>query len=127
MIQRYARIRKSSPRSARKTKLRAKIRLAVFERSGGMCELKKRADCLGGPLPFESKNKTPYDHGHLVHKKSEGAGGKTDMENCCWGCWKCHLLALHRGEYDGTNKPCPPKQREILTDTKDWTLGYYGN
>lgn len=104
---------------------RKKVRLAVYERAGGLCELKLRNDCVRGVLAF--KGETPWDHGHLVHKKSEGSGGKTDMENCCWGCWKCHLLGLHRGEYDEMNKPCPPKQREILTETKDWTLGYYGN
>lgn len=112
-------------RSIVKTKLRAKVRLQVHERSGGYCELKRRPDCIQGMLPFTGK--TPYDHGHLVHLKSEGSGGKTDTENCFWGCWKCHLLGLHRGEYSATNKPVPPKQREFLTDTKDWTLGYYGN
>lgn len=125
MIQRYARIRKNTPRSRAKTKKRAKVRLEVFERAKGMCELKKRQDCLGGPLPF--KGSTPYDHGHLVHRKGEGAGGKTDIENCCWGCWKCHLLGLHRGEYSASDKPVPGMQREFLTDTKDWTREYYDN
>jgi hypothetical protein len=127
VIQRYTRIRKSTPRSRAKTKVREKVRLAVFERSKGMCELKKRKDCLGGPLPYESHNGTPYDHGHLVHLKSEGSGGKTDMENCRWGCWMCHLLGLHRGEYSATDKPVPPKQSEFLTDRMDWTREYYGN
>lgn len=127
MIWRRARLRRSTPRSRGKTKLRAEIRLAVYERAGGMCELKKRPDCLGGPLPFTSRNNTPYDHGHLVHLKSEGAGGKTDMENCRWGCWKCHLLGLHRGEYSAEHKPVPPKVQQPAAETKEWTHGYYGN
>lgn len=111
-------------RSVVKTKKRKEVRLQVFERSGGRCELNIRKDCMG-IVPFAGK--TPYDHGHLVHLKSEGSGGKTDTKNCRWGCWPCHLLALHRGEVSATNKPCPPKIKPIVTDTVDWTLNYYGN
>jgi len=106
-------------RARAKTELRKKVRLQVFERSGGKCELNNRDDCLG-VVPFESKDRTPYDHGHLVHVKSEGSGDKTDMENCRWGCWKCHLLGGHRGE-TRYSKPVPPKRKQ------DWTEGYYGN
>ena len=123
MIKRSRIRNRQTPRAKAKTKLRKKVRLQVFERSGGMCELKKRKDCLGGPLPFEGSktDRNPWDHGHLVHLKSEGSGGKTDMENCRWGCWKCHLLGLHNGETDET-KPVPPKQMR-----GGWTEGYYGN
>jgi hypothetical protein len=116
--------RRRTTRSKAKTDLRKKIRLAVFERAGGMCELKLRDDCLKGPLPFEGSkvDRTFYDHGHLVHMKSEGAGGKTDLENCRWGCWRCHLLGLHNGETRDA-KPVPAKQ--LLR--KDWISDYYGN
>lgn len=100
--------------------LRKAIRRAVYERGHGECELKLRDDCMAGKLAFDGT--TPWDHGHLVHRKSEGSGGKTDLENCCWGCWKCHLLGLHRGE-TRTSKPCPPK----IPAGTEWTDAYYGN
>lgn len=81
------------------------IRLAVYERAGGRCELRKSERCIPGILPFEGI--TPWDHGHLVHLRSEGAGGKTDMRNCRWGCHICHLVDLHNP------KPCPPKPKGI--------------
>ena len=98
------------------------VRLAVYERAKGMCELRIRPDCLSRfstvPLPF--KGSTPWDHGHMVHKRSEGAGGKTDLDNCVWGCHKCHLIGVHRGERSPTDKPVPAK-------TENWTQRYYGN
>lgn len=106
-------------------KERAAVRLAVYERCQGRCELNLRDDCLNYEAPLPFKGKTPWDHWHLVHKKSEGAGGKTDMENCCGGCWKCHLLGIHNGE-TRDSKPVPakvPAQAEI----SDWTKDYYGN
>lgn len=99
------------------------MRLAVYERAGGLCELNLRDDCVKGILPF--RGSTPFDHGHLVHKKSEGSGGKTDEENCCWGCWRCHLLGLHRGE-TRDSKPVPAKTPADPA-VKDWTIGYYEN
>ena len=119
--------KRKTPRSKAKTNLRSKIRLGVFERSGGRCELKLRDDCIPGVLPFTSRTGTPFDHGHLVHRLGEGAGGKTDMENCCWGCWKCHLLGLHRGEYGAANKPVPAKTLPSAVEARDWTTDYYGN
>lgn len=109
--------RRQTTRRRAKTALRKKVRMAVYTRSDGRCELKLRNDCIPGRLPFNGH--TPWDHGHLVHLKSEGAGGKTDEENCRWGCWKCHLLGMHNGETKD-KKPVPPKQR-------DWTAEYYGN
>lgn len=113
---------RTKPRRGKCTKAhRDAIRLAVYERSRGLCELNIREDCIPGVLPFKSNGNVPYDHGHLVHKKSEGSGGKTDMENCCWGCWKCHLLGLHRGETK-FSKPVPRK-----VTREDWSNSYYGN
>lgn len=118
--------RRRKPRRGKCTpKKRNEVRLAVYERNGGCCELNVRPDCIPGILPF--KGTTPYDHGHLVHRKSEGSGGKTDMENCCWGCWKCHLLGLHRREFSATDKPCPPKVLKGQIEKKDWMAPYYGN
>lgn len=129
MLPRWKPIKKRRTRIRRgklTKKERAGIRLAVYERCGGRCELKLRDDCLNsefdGPLPF--KGKSPWDHWHMVHKKSEGAGGKTDLENCCGGCWRCHLLGIHRGETRDT-KPVPAKVQQA--EISDWTKDYYGN
>lgn len=121
MIKRSPIKHRKTPRAIAKKKKREEVRLAVFKRSGGRCEVNNRYDCIKGVLPFKSAGNIPYDHGHLVHLKSEGSGGKTDMENCRWGCWKCHLLGLHRGETKFT-KPVPAK-----VPRPDWAEGYYGN
>ena len=79
------------------------VREAVYARSGGRCELNRSAFCIKGVLPFEGDS--TYSHGHLVHLRGKGAGGKTDEANCFWGCWHCHLVSLHNP------KSVPPKVR----------------
>ena len=70
------------------------IRLAVYERAGGRCELNLMPNCIRGVLPFTGD--TPWNHGHLVHMKSRGAGGDWTLENCKWGCYVCHLIGIHQ-------------------------------
>lgn len=81
--------RPGPPRRGQPTKAeKASIRLAVYERAAGLCELNLGPKCIKGVLPFEGSS--PLDHGHLVHVKSRGAGGKWTMENSRWGCVECH-------------------------------------
>ena len=95
-IKRYTPVRKkrSEPRRGEPTPEEKKaVRLAVYERAGGRCELNLGPKCIKGVLPFEGD--TPWDHGHFVHIKSKGAGGKFTVENGRWGCYQCHLGYLH--------------------------------
>jgi 5-methylcytosine-specific restriction endonuclease McrA len=97
MIRRYTPIRKkrSKPRRGQATKEEKNaIRLAVYERAQGQCELRILGTCIRGQLSYSGD--TPWDHGHLVHLKSLGSGGKWSMENCRWGCHICHLEGIHR-------------------------------
>lgn len=82
-------VRKGQPSNAEKSD----VRLAVYQRAGGRCELNLGPKCIKGVLPFEGI--TPWDHGHFVHVKSKGAGGKFTVENGRWGCWQCHLGYAH--------------------------------
>jgi hypothetical protein len=86
--------KRSKPRRGKPTvEEKAIVRRQVYERARGRCELRNLPDCIKGMLPFHGLN--PWDHGHLVHLVSEGAGGPTNLENCRWGCWRCHLIGLH--------------------------------
>jgi hypothetical protein len=87
--------RRVKPRRGQPTKNdKDTLRLAVYERAQGLCELHLLPDCITGVLPFEGD--TPWDHGHLVHLKSRGAGGQWTMQNCRWGCHVCHLVGIHQ-------------------------------
>lgn len=89
MIRPRSKPRRGQPTKAEKTALRD----AVYERALGQCELRNEAKCIRGVL---AKNGfSPWDHGHLVHIKSRGSGGKWTLENCVWGCHVCHLVGLH--------------------------------
>ena len=52
------------------TEEKAAVRLAVYERAGGRCELNLGPKCIEGILAFEGD--TPWDHGHFVHIKAKG-------------------------------------------------------
>jgi hypothetical protein len=80
--------RRGQPTPAEKTA----IRLDVYERCGGRCELNLMPDCIKGILPFEGE--TPWDHGHLVHVHAKRRFGTT-VEGCRWGCHVCHLQGMH--------------------------------
>jgi hypothetical protein len=81
------------------------VREAVYERAGGVCELRLSQDCIAGILPKEGP---VIGRGHLVHLKGKRMWG-TSAEVCAWGCWFCHLVTMHRG-----GKPVPAKSKEIL-------------
>jgi hypothetical protein len=93
---------RSKPRRGQPTKAeKASVRLAVYERAEGRCELHLLPNCIRGVLPYGGG--TVWDHGHLVHLKSRGAGGSWSLDNCKWGCYICHLVGLHNP------KSVPPK------------------
>ena len=95
-LRRYTPIKKkrSKPRRGEPTaEEKARVRLAVFERAEGKCELNLGPKCIKGALPFTGI--TPWDHGHFVHVKSKGAGGAFTEENGKWGCFQCHLGYMH--------------------------------
>lgn len=102
--------KQGNTQAVRATKKRA-VRLAVFERSKGECELRQHPQCLQGKLPWAGA--TPTDHGHLAYMVKETAGGKTSEENCRWGCWRCALTPV---------KPRPARER-----VPGWMEGYDGN
>ena len=69
------------------------LRLAVYERDGGKCQLRLHRQCSGERiLPYEGE---VLFRAHLVHIKSRGAGGKWTMENCIIGCAACHSGSVH--------------------------------
>lgn len=82
------------------------MRLMVYERAGGKCELSILPNCIKGVLPYSGD--TPWDHAHLVHLKSLGSGGKWSMDNCRIGCHVCHLVGLH--SQGGHGKIIPAKE-----------------
>jgi hypothetical protein len=94
-IKRYTPVRKKIPGTRRgqltPEEMQA-VRLAVYERAGGRCELHLMPDCIQGILPFEGE--TPWNHGHLVHIHAKRRFGTT-VDGCRWGCWKCHLVGVH--------------------------------
>jgi len=95
-LKRYTPVRKKRPtlRHGEPTKEeKAAVRLEVYERAGGRCELNLGPKCIKGVLPFTGS--TPWDHGHFVHIRSKSAGGKFTVENGKWGCYECHLGYAH--------------------------------
>ena len=86
--------RRSKPRRGEPTpKEKAAIRQAVYERAGGLCQLRLHKDCTGlRILPFEGD---VFERAHLVHLRARGAGGTWDMDNLTLGCAACHLGSMH--------------------------------
>ena len=96
---------RSKPRRGQPTrKQMTEVRLAVYGRAGGRCELNLVDDCDGRVLPW--KGPDAMSHGHLVHLRAKQRGG-TSLANCKWGCYACHLVGLHNP------KPCPPKPTQL--------------
>lgn len=94
-----------------------KVRLAVFARAHGICELNHRYDCIRTAVAF--KGKTTNDHGYLHYIQGYKFGGKTDNENCRWACWRCELL-----------EPCKEAPRVALQTAPQkihWSDDYYDN
>ena len=80
--------RRGQPTAAEKSA----VRLKVYERAGGKCELRLLPDCIKGVLAWDGP--TPWSHGHLVHVRSRALGGWGE-DNLRWGCWRCHLVGMH--------------------------------
>jgi hypothetical protein len=85
--------RPGPPRRGQPTRQeKAQIRLQVYQRSGGRCDLKLDG-CAGGVLPFEG---SPFDRWHLVHLRSKRRFGWTEPPNkLCGGCFHCHIEMRH--------------------------------
>jgi hypothetical protein len=71
------------------------LRLTVFERAQGVCELGFKG-CFG---------LVGWDYGHLVHMRAKRRFGflPSKDQQVVWGCANCHLIGLHNP------KPCPKK------------------
>lgn len=67
------------------------VRRLVFERAGGMCELRLDDSCQIGPLPWSGPLRV---RGHLVHLRNKRMWG-WGLENVCLGCARCHLDLHH--------------------------------
>jgi hypothetical protein len=82
---------------------KAAIRLAVYERARGRCELNLGPKCIKGVLPFTGDI---FERWHLVHihaKRRFGWG----LDNLCGGCFWCHTDSHNAG-----GKPIPAKVKE---------------
>ena len=86
--------KRSKPRRGQPTKQEKEaLRLAVYIRANGKCQLLLHKDCSQNRvLPFEGE--VMY-RAHLVHLKSRASGGKWTMENCLIGCNACHIGSMH--------------------------------
>ena len=72
---------------------KARIRLQVYERADGRCELRLHKDCSGERvLPWGGD---VFERAHLVHLKSRGAGGMWEASNLVIGCFACHIGSMH--------------------------------
>lgn len=105
MIRRYAPPRKKRPGTRRGQATPEEVsavRLAVYERASGRCELNLSPACIKGILPYEGPDS--LSHGHMSHDRGKRMWG-THVEWCHWSCWHCHLVSTHNP------KACPPKPR----------------
>jgi 5-methylcytosine-specific restriction endonuclease McrA len=89
-------IRRRSKSAAERRHI-TEARIQLYERSGGMCELRLSPKCLVQVI-FETM--------HMCHVVSRARGGTWDLDNLKAGCPECHIGWLHNG-----GKPCPPKER----------------
>jgi hypothetical protein len=91
--------RRSKPRRGEPTAQEiADLRLLVYGRCGGRCEL-SLSGCKGGVLPFDG---SVFERWHLVHIKARRRFG-WDPSNLCGGCYWCHIVQHH-----GKGMPIPP-------------------
>ena len=82
------------------------LRITVYERARGLCEMKlKGAGC---------QVYAGWVSGELAHyPKSRGAGAGDTPEETVWACKPCH-------RYQHNPKPCPPKpkaERQMREDS----------
>lgn len=99
-LKRYTPVRKKRPtlRRGEPTKEEKEaIRLAVYERCGGKCELHLDKDCSGDSvLPFAG---SVFERWHLVHRRAKRRfGWREDPatgQKHFGGCYSCHIVAVH--------------------------------
>jgi 5-methylcytosine-specific restriction endonuclease McrA len=83
------------PKSTAERRHITEIRLQLFERSGGRCELQLGPQCWDW---------ISWDTMHTAHIVSRARGGPWDLDNLLAACPACHA-AQHNGGF----KVCPPK------------------
>jgi hypothetical protein len=71
-------------------------RVALYERSEGLCELRLSPKCWA---------RITWETMHTCHIISQARCGDWALENLKAGCPECHIGWQHNG-----GKPCPPKE-----------------
>ena len=73
-------------------KEKAAIRLLVYERDAGRCQLHLGPKCNPNTLPFDGEL---LFRAHLCHIIPKSRGGKFEPDNLRIGCAQCHLGYEH--------------------------------
>lgn len=68
------------------------IRLEVYDRDGGRCQLRLGPKCNIAVLPFDGEL---LFRAHLCHIIPKSRGGKFEASNLRIGCAQCHLGYEH--------------------------------
>ena len=104
MIQRRTPLKRSAPPRKRRPGTRrgqptkeekGRIRLAVYERAQGRCELRLHKDCSGERvLPWGGD---VFHRAHLVHLHGKRRFGWTEADGntLLIGCYWCHIVSQH--------------------------------
>ena len=77
-------------------------RLRVYNRAGGMCELRGEDGQPLDPGHWEGvlplTGDSPWSHGHLVHlhAKRPAFWSEAQGNTLLWGCPACHLIGMHQ-------------------------------
>jgi HNH endonuclease len=74
-------------------------RRALFERSGGLCEMRVSPKC---------EQFVTWRTMHTHHLVARARGGSRDLDNLLAGCGECHTGWKHNG-----GKPCSPKPKRV--------------
>jgi len=98
LLYRAGRIRCHSLSLAERQRI-TEVRLQLFERSEGKCELRRSPKCW---------DSISWQSFHAAHIVSKGRGGTFTLANLRAACPECHGW-----EHNG-GKPCPPKNRGAL-------------
>jgi 5-methylcytosine-specific restriction endonuclease McrA len=62
------------------------LRLAVFERSGGYCEMR-----INGILGHRCQRNISYETMEMHHEPPLSQGGDDSLEGCLGSCRRCHI------------------------------------
>ena len=68
------------------------LRLRVFQRAEGRCEIEWDGQRCNKYAPWDG-----FNHGHLVHLKDPIKGHSDEDSLCQWGCADCHFRRDHPG------------------------------